>query len=375
MPFKEIEEALENFLRPNLKITIAERIKFYSLKQFNGKSVMDYMVRLRQGSQYCEFDKLKTSADPVAEMLMVALIAGLANENAQDRVLDKIQASSDSLTLEQIVPYIQQFEGRRDFMKSSCTTPNDEEIHHQQGKAQRNVKLVNNYRFCGKTHGPRKCPAYGKVCSKCSKQNHFAAVCRSKTDQSAPVLNIEDQEIDDIFFVQQTLPVSCDIKEVHETVLINGNVARMQIDTGAIVSVILSRMWREWNQLKLSKSQKRLQAYDSHTMKTLGKLVTILEKDKVFYPVELVMVESGKCFGPLGRDVQKDFNDKIELHSVVTNTQVEPLPAIKGVIGRMQLVEGAEDVSCKARPTSVTRQGPSRTGSLRAAWHYLQAGR
>ena len=32
--------------------------------------------------------------------------------------------------------------------------------------------------YCGQSHAPRHCPAYGKVCKKCSGRNHFTFVCR-----------------------------------------------------------------------------------------------------------------------------------------------------------------------------------------------------
>ena len=38
---------------------------------------------------------------------------------------------------------------------------------------------IKNCKFCGKNHEIKKCPAYGKMCSKCKKLNHFAAVCKS----------------------------------------------------------------------------------------------------------------------------------------------------------------------------------------------------
>ena len=37
--------------------------------------------------------------------------------------------------------------------------------------------------YCGLVHGNgQKCPAFGKKCMKCPKMNHFAAVCRTKSD-------------------------------------------------------------------------------------------------------------------------------------------------------------------------------------------------
>ena len=42
-------------------------------------------------------------------------------------------------------------------------------------------------RYCGRQHDATKnaCPAYGQRCSKCSKLNHFAAVCRATTSSAS----------------------------------------------------------------------------------------------------------------------------------------------------------------------------------------------
>ena len=37
----------------------------------------------------------------------------------------------------------------------------------------------NTCKYCGKTHPPKSCPAYGMTCYKCNTKNHFANVCRS----------------------------------------------------------------------------------------------------------------------------------------------------------------------------------------------------
>ena len=49
------------------------------------------------------------------------------------------------------------------------------------GHAQRECK------FCGRIHGKRSCPAYGKTCDICQGRNHFASVCRTRTRQRADI--------------------------------------------------------------------------------------------------------------------------------------------------------------------------------------------
>ncbi len=121
MKFADIEIALQNYLKPKKRLTIAERTKFYSLKQNEGESVMDYMVRLRKGVQFCDFDKLKHSTDPTDEMLLVALVAGLHNKIVQDRVLDRIQSTDGGLKVDQVLQVVQQYEERQSFVQHDST--------------------------------------------------------------------------------------------------------------------------------------------------------------------------------------------------------------------------------------------------------------
>ena len=115
MLFQDIKTALLKYLEPKLKLVIAERTKFNSLVQ-NDESIADFLIRLRQGIRYCEYDKLKTSDDPAEELLLIVLVAGLLDSDVKDRVLDKIQSTPGGLRVDQVVSFVQQFEVRRKFV-------------------------------------------------------------------------------------------------------------------------------------------------------------------------------------------------------------------------------------------------------------------
>ena len=51
-------------------------------------------------------------------------------------------------------------------------------------KAETRVGIAAECRYCGQQHQQRQCPAYGKICRKCGKKNHFANVCRSRDIQT-----------------------------------------------------------------------------------------------------------------------------------------------------------------------------------------------
>ena len=44
---------------------------------------------------------------------------------------------------------------------------------------QKQICQTNPYRYCGSSHPPQRCPAYGKRCGECAKMNHISAFCRS----------------------------------------------------------------------------------------------------------------------------------------------------------------------------------------------------
>ena len=46
-------------------------------------------------------------------------------------------------------------------------------------------------KYCGGSHAPRQCPAYGKTCAGCRKMGHFKKVCRSRRDQMVHEVEIE----------------------------------------------------------------------------------------------------------------------------------------------------------------------------------------
>ena len=49
---------------------------------------------------------------------------------------------------------------------------------YEQYSKQKGAKQ-NQCQYCGGHHGKGKCPAYGQVCHKCGKENHFRPVCQT----------------------------------------------------------------------------------------------------------------------------------------------------------------------------------------------------
>ena len=47
----------------------------------------------------------------------------------------------------------------------------------------RSSSNICNCKYCVKSHNKGNCPAFGKKCGKCGKENHFKAVCKSSSDR------------------------------------------------------------------------------------------------------------------------------------------------------------------------------------------------
>ena len=82
-PFKEIGQAIQNYISPKERVETAERAKFLSVVQGVGESDDDFLAHLREQAQYCDFEKLKTVANPQDELVKINFISGLTDPGAK----------------------------------------------------------------------------------------------------------------------------------------------------------------------------------------------------------------------------------------------------------------------------------------------------
>ena len=68
-PYKDIRLAIKNYISPKKRVVTAERAKFLSVIQGVGESYDDFLARLSEKARYCDFEKLKTAANPEEELL------------------------------------------------------------------------------------------------------------------------------------------------------------------------------------------------------------------------------------------------------------------------------------------------------------------
>ena len=91
-PYKEIRLMIPIYNSPKKIVVTAERAKFLSVIQGVGESDDDFLARLRAEARYCDFEKLKTAANPEEELVKIKFISGLRDPEAKLRLLDGINA-------------------------------------------------------------------------------------------------------------------------------------------------------------------------------------------------------------------------------------------------------------------------------------------
>ena len=188
----------------------------------------------------------------------------------------------------------------------------------------------------GHTSRVQQCPAWGKECRKCSKNNHFASVCRGGTPPSAQhqsttqhkstaqptARNNFVQDVTDVPYSSQYPVYTVQSKSPRGpyvcVVKINGAPTAMEIDTGASLSLVSVNQYKQLPcSVPLDTTNiPTLRTYSGDIIQPLGRCVVNVEYKSQIYELSLLVVPGD---GPnlLGRDWLHCVNlNWSELHRV-----------------------------------------------------------
>ena len=135
-----------------------------------------------------------------------------------------------------------------------------------------------NCGYCGSQHQPRKCPAYGVLCSKCNGKNHFAKVCRGR-NYTKKVYQVETEYVDNNDDSSNYLFVRTVTDSKHSTsteqkwqavINVQGKSVRFNLDTGSEANMMPINVLNEIKSAKLEKTTTLLCAFVEHQVVPLG---------------------------------------------------------------------------------------------------------
>ncbi|XP_066938885.1 uncharacterized protein [Macrobrachium rosenbergii] len=163
---------------------IMERYKFLKRKQESNESCDQFITQLRILCKTCNYDNEE-------EMIRDQFILNLHDDKAREKLLDHVQMDTKPMTLERAVNFVKNYEMRVQQKQQMTSSNTEEEEVNVVGKKKNkytnprnkpkssNAKEIKDCRYCGRTHKIRMCPAYGQVCAKCKRRNHYAKQCKT----------------------------------------------------------------------------------------------------------------------------------------------------------------------------------------------------
>ena len=275
---------LTEYFEPQ-KNTRYEVYKFRQTRQEVGETLDTFYTRLRKLSVNCEF------ADADFEIEEQIIIGGLSSRIRKKALREPEYKLKDML-----------LDGRRDEMsefQARDIESKDETPITNRVRADTQFKKSNKASKCGNCggawHPKDKCPAQGKTCRKCSKNNHFARVCRSsaqdnqqkpekpkfrKQNTVKPLHHSETDSSDEeyVYAVKQK-STGCPTAKVY----IGGSTIQIMIDTGASINVLDYEAFEKLNGIKLQPT--KVQAFPFNTKQPVhfkGKFETLVESKKKY---------------------------------------------------------------------------------------------
>ncbi|KAJ8030205.1 hypothetical protein HOLleu_26545 [Holothuria leucospilota] len=285
-------EKFETLCDPVKNLTM-ERYAFNSRNQKEGEPLSMYIACLRDLANTCEFGDLKDS------LLTDRIVCGIRNNSLRKTLLketkltlvkavelcsvhEKTEAhlkSFDKVNISESVDYVSKKHGNTSRTRSRPKSTSESKSGQNPSSSKGSSSISCKCKWCGKNvrHKRHECPANGMECFKCHKIGHFAAVCRSKSDDSGKNTNRgqqrervnEIEEFSDSDFLGEVEIDSVDDTDWLAKVQVNGDIIEFKIDTGARVNVI-GESHDIVRNLRLSDSNKTLTGPGQTPLKCLG---------------------------------------------------------------------------------------------------------
>ncbi|XP_075550349.1 uncharacterized protein LOC142583754 [Dermacentor variabilis] len=333
--YDEIVRRLSNHFSPRPSVTV-QRFKFGTRQQQPGESIADYIEELRRLSEHCDFG---ASLD---DMLRDRLVCGVRSETLQRRLLAELEltfatAREKAIAMESAQRQTEQIRGGATSSEvcsvsgkrfDPCVTKVSAPVTAKEGtqKQAGSPGSTSGCFRCKGAHSPSSCPFINVQCHFCKQRGHIVRACsRKATARASAAPNSPNgkranggrhknaaSDVYDVFVLSGEEPA------VRVEVRVNGSPLEMEVDSGAVCSVINGRTMRK---LRISKralrpSSLHFRAYNNKELRVLGELTVTVEFRGQEHRLRLVVVK-GASIGLIGRDWFKSLGISLSgVHSV-----------------------------------------------------------
>ena len=322
LTYDELANLVQEHYQPKPSV-IVQRFRFDTRVQQPGETISVFLAELRRLSEHCEFDST------LDQMLRDRLVCGTSDDKIQRRLL-----AEPKLTLKRALELAIAIEtSEKDALDLKCNNsvqsvgkgdslvnnlpqkPRDVE-QKQKSQDTANIKCSR----CDGQHIPSECRFKDAKCHACGKQGHISRACRSKykgkqkqrrkqfKHKNTWYLSEEKEEsnYEDTESVYSMFKFQNEHSALYKvTVLINETPVKMEIDTGAALSVISEDTYKQLcSQGKipsLKSTEVVLRTYTGEEVKPKGTLDATIYHEGTQLQLPLLVV-AGKGPALLGRN-------------------------------------------------------------------------
>lgn len=325
----DIVKKFDEHCTPSVNETV-ERFRFFSRNQGPSEGIDSYVTELKVLAKTCNFGTLRDT------LIRDRIVCGSCNAAMRERLLRE-----KKLTLDSCIDLCRAAELSRENVKTIAGS-SVEEVHAvKEPRRNRGQENFVDCKFCGQSHekNKQKCPAFGKKCKKCGKENHFAVKCKAsqqagekktKRVHVAATENDESDEFEEVCSVTAKRKDNVNVVDKQDStqlfasMLLGNKTVKFQIDSGATCNIIPIDLID--TNTKLEDTKTVLVMYNKSKLKPLGKCKLKLRnpRNQKLYRLEFLVVGEGAS-GPL---LGKRASEGMQLIKV----QYENIMAIDSIV-------------------------------------------
>ena len=294
-----VKDKFKQYCEPRKNLTFICH-QFFTRSQGPTETIDAFATDLKNKAKHCEFSTLTDS------LIRDRIVGGIRSDQLRARLLREadlplIKAIDICRASEASSRELKEFNDDNDKSIHALQTskfnwpsmsPNPRWYSKQQQSTQQSTYgyVQRKCGNCGGEHSSyqKTCPAFGKLCNNCRKENHFARVCRSKPMiANKQTFQVERLDETDDFFIGTVQNSSDD--DWTENIMINNKSIEVKLDTGAQCNVMSRKVYNsivqnniaqndiaqnviaQNNNFPFDASNARLVSYSGHKIIPIGK--------------------------------------------------------------------------------------------------------
>ncbi|XP_055492867.1 uncharacterized protein K02A2.6-like [Leucoraja erinacea] len=336
---------LDEYCNPKVNETV-ERYRFFMRNQGLDENVDSYVTDLKILASSCNFGDIRDS------LIRDRLVCGTNSSALRERLLRE-----EKLTLETSLHICRATELSRENSRT-LQGQTVEEVHALKQAEERQKDNEILCKFCGRTHerNKKKCPAFGKKCKRCGKENHFAVQCRSRQASSRKTKKVhavteqtsDSDSYEDVNCITEANREDETVNQVKNShsqgqqlfagMKIGEKLVDFQIDCGATCNIIPIDLLNPDTQLE--HTDKVLVMYNKTKLTPLGtcKVKVRNPRNNKLYRLEFQVVDQSSRIPLLGRKASEAMKlIKVQYENILAIDNIvktEPSPVTKGESGK-----------------------------------------